>query len=206
MQNNKIVKLGFVFVGFIASSMNAWSDVRLARWDGTVSDAKAWNDHVLKSLETSGESLLVSEPKDIKDYCPGYSKMNKDNRKKFWLHLISSIANFESSFKPQTRYKENFKDQNGNEIWSRGLMQISYQSSQPYGCGFKNSEALHDAKANLTCAIKILNRWVRQDGVVATGDGKDSRGAARYWSVMRSGKYSKTTTIKGWTQEFCKSL
>jgi hypothetical protein len=125
-------------------------------------------------------------PEDATTFCPKYTKLSSSQRKEFWAFLISAMTKYESSFKPETQYKEAFKDSKGNNVISRGLLQISIESANGYGCGFKTVSELHDPYANLSCGIRILNRWMSRDKRIAGKVDGGWRGGARYWSVLRS--------------------
>ena len=164
----------------------------VARWKEPL-----WSQWVYDALP--GEMIAV-DPKDIKDFCGNYPS-SEDGRKRFWVYLVSAMAERESGHDPKNSYKESFKDAKGRYVVSRGLLQISIESANAYGCGFKDEQELHDPKRNLECSVKILSRWVIRDGRIA---GKESgwRGGARYWSVLRSSS-SSYGKITGWTKAYC---
>lgn len=95
--------------------------------------------------------------------------------------LLSVIAKYESSFKPETKYNET-----GHlaGVVSRGLLQISKDSANGYGCNITDSQQLHDPKVNLECGVKILARWSQRTGTMI--DGTSTGGCGKYWSVCRS--------------------
>jgi len=173
------------------------SEVRApADWDSK-SEAESWTNSLAMSLEAYGQGLLATTSvKDAKKYCPKYSSLSRDQRKAFYIMLISSMARFESSFKPETTYTEDFKDSQGLWVKSRGLLQISKESANQsaYGCKIVDKEDLHLPAVNLACGVKILNYWIKKDGYVGTYLSKTQiYGGARYWSVLRdiSGSNSK---------------
>ena len=103
---------------------------------------------------------------------------------------MSTIAKFESNFKPETFHQEKFKDRFGNYIISRGLLQLSVESGRGYGCIIPQELDLHEPQVNLECGVKILNRWVGRDEVISdriTLENGKRRwlGGARYWAVLR---------------------
>lgn len=179
-----------------------------ARWELKSSKNKAWTEHTYKEIGKIGKELLKSNPKDIKDFCPNYSSLSTHNKTNFWVMLLSGISEFESAHRPSVKYKESFKDQNDDNIYSRGLLQLSIESSRGYKCGFKNGEAIHEPLQNLTCGIIILDRWIGRDKVMTgykyVGSKKQWLGGGRYWSVMR--KLTRRKSISGWTKEFCASV
>ncbi len=181
-----------------------------ADWDVTDKGTQ-WTGITLKALESIGQDMIVlQEPTDVKEYCPKYKKLSYEERLQFYVMLISSMARFESGFDPKTKHTEDFKDSNGVPVVSRGLLQMSYESAVDYGCKLKNPQTLHNAEANLRCAVKILNSWVKRDkkigswGVKSSGK-PDHLGGGRYWSVLRKTSDSRPQIqAKTLSLKFCK--
>lgn len=158
-----------------------------ADWDGNPKAAQ-WTDFLLKALKTHGKDLLAMKNiADSKTWCPSFSSLTEDQKLRFFVMLISSMCRYESGFKPETTYKEDFNDAGGENVISRGLLQVSVESSNSYlkkaGLPSVTAADLHDAYTNLMVGVVILNRWIPQDGVIASGDNK---GGGRYWSVLRA--------------------
>jgi len=135
----------------------------------------------------TSSQLTSAVPADIQTFCPAYLKMSPEERKIFWVGLLSIIARPESNFKPETKYTESFADAQGNKVVSRGLLQISIESAnqKKYSCGIKKAEDLHDPSTNLACGVKILDAWVTTDNVIATYGTGAPQGGGRYWSTLR---------------------
>lgn len=153
------------------------------------------------TLLEEGVSLIFSEPADIAEYCPAWSQLNGYERLSFWADLLAAMAVHESRHNPQARHVERFNDRFGEPVVSRGLLQLSQESANGYGCGIRQAEQLHNPAENIRCAVRILSRWVAEDGVISAyvSDGankpvKPWRGGARYWSVLRANR--KTADIK----------
>jgi hypothetical protein len=135
--------------------------------------------------------MLTLAPADASDFCPTYASLSREDRKAVWVQLISAMAVKESDLDPTQTYVENFKDSSRNQVKSRGLLQLSFESAQAYGCEVNKPEDLHNSALNLRCGVKILDHWISQDGVIAS-KAKDSwRGGARYWSVLRNPQKKK---------------
>lgn len=102
--------------------------------------------------------------------------------------LLSIMAKYESNYKPETTYKENFKDANGYVI-SRGLFQISKLSANQsaYNCKIKDEKELHNPLTNIKCAVKILAYQAKKSGSLINGD---RGGASSYWAVARKSSKS----------------
>ena len=161
-------------------------------WDRKHKDYKKWTNYAYDAVTDYGKDLLASRPRDIATFCPNYNNLGEERKKMFWMHLISSMTQFESGFKPETKFKESFKDRNGDYIISRGLLQLSIESARSYECNLRNAQDLHSAQRNLECGVRIINRWVRRDGRVAGKVEGKWRGGARYWSVLRKRSSSRS--------------
>lgn len=142
-----------------------------------------WADHVWTLVED------MPKAKDEFTLCPkGLTRGN-------WVHLFAAMALHESTFNPSLTYKENFKNSRGEYVISTGLFQVSYESSRGYGFQGITTEQLKDPYKNINVAVRIMRTLVARDGVVQGKKGTSWQGAAKYWSVLRSGKAQ--ATLKG---------
>lgn len=155
---------------------------------------KEWTAILDQALTDLGADLLAANPKDLASYCPPAGA-----RKQCYIGIISSLAKFESNYKPASSYQESFKDSKGNYVISRGLLQISQESANGYGCGIRDAKELHDVETNLRCGIRIMARWIIRDGVVAGGKTSAWLGMSRYWSPFRDA--AKTKAIQDATKK-----
>jgi hypothetical protein len=174
------------------------SQVVRARWETKNRDGAAWSQYVYDQLPVLGANILARDPADITNFCANYSNLNISDKKNFWVYMLSAMSERESAQNPATTYTESFKDVNGKYVVSTGLLQISIESANGYGCGFTSQSQLTDPERNLACGIRILNRWIGGDGVVSGKSGSGWRGGARYWSTLRTG--TSLSAIQGWTQ------
>lgn len=142
-----------------------------------------WDKYLSDAVNSSG---LKS---DVKKPC------KKLNAKDCLIQTISIMAKYESSFKPETSYTEGFNDAKGAKVISRGLLQLSQESSnqKAYGCNITDAKQLHDPKTNLECSVKIAVKWINQDGIFFGGD---KLGLGRYWSVGRAKSGSNPKILK----------
>lgn len=149
-----------------------------------------------------GATLLDTTPADVGAFCPAYGLLDRTGRVAFWVALISAMAEKESDFNPAAKHTEDFSDSQGAVV-SRGLLQISRESTKHYGCEFSNDDELHDAHKNLECGVRVLAKLVSRDLWISgrTDDAKKNGylGGARYWSVLRPG--SKLELIRRRTAE-----
>lgn len=138
---------------------------------------KAWTDLLSEHIDTHGRDLLGA-----------------GRPKQFWMMLFSRLSYWESNHKPECTYTEKFKDNDGKNVVSRGLLQVSIESANHYGCGIKNAQELHDPGINLRVGVTIANYWVKRKGLVD--------GMAMYWSPFRD--RTKTEDIVNRAKESCK--
>jgi hypothetical protein len=172
-----------------------------ADWDHRPQGAK-WTTTTLQAIEDAGGELLtMPAPKDAADYCPRFGELSRDERKAFFVKLVSAMARYESGFDPGTSYKEKFKDAKGARVVSRGLMQMSVESAKSYGCPVTKAADLHGAEANLQCAVRALGKWIPRDERIGTG----RLGGARYWAVLRTSKRKKIQA-KTRSLPFCRAV
>ena len=169
-----------------AAPAEATSVAATARW-GSLPPRDTWTVMALAAVDQLGTQLWSPDfvPNDIANYCPAYAQKGVAERKLFWVGLMSSLARFESNYDPAVTFRESFNDAQGRPVISRGLLQISMESANGYGCAISQAAQLHDPQTNLSCGVRILNRQVRRHGVIATR--RDGRwlGAASYWSPFR---------------------
>lgn len=141
-----------------------------------------WTDAALKLVKASKlPQIKVSDD---------WFKNTPEN----WVHLLAAMTRFESNFKPQTKYKENFKNSKGEFVISTGLLQLSYESARGYGFKGITTEDLLDPVKNLEVGVKIMETLVLKDGTIAANGKSPYKGGARYWSVLRS--YGKLEQVK----------
>lgn len=153
---------------------------------------EVWTKFTQNAIRDYGQGLLKSVPQDIQNYCPQYPNLSNRGRGDFWVQLISKLAYFESSYNSNTTYTENFPDVNGNNVISRGLLQLSIESGNGnYDCGLKNANELHDPKTNLECTVRIFNTLVPKYGVIRKKGNNEWFGVSRYWSPFRNERNDK---------------
>ncbi len=156
------------------------------RWDHRP-EAASWTTSTLLAVAAQDDKLASRVPGDIAAWCPGYPKASLQDRRAFWVGLLSAVAKYESSWNPRA---------SGGGGRYVGLMQISPGTASHYGCG----GGLKDGSANLSCAVRIVATQVGRDGVVA---GRGNRGIGRDWGPFKSA--SKRGEMAAWTakQSYC---
>jgi hypothetical protein len=182
----------------------------------------AWSSKIEGTLEGDPRlaNTMLYKPDAIKDkdlnslQCPGYKFATPDERKIFWIFLVSSMANAESGFNPQTGYRE------ANGTTSLGLLQIDVANANAYCSGpeamnrrFSTSD-MKNPELNLECGLHILKQQLNAERPVAMrkkGKGNlfynRSYGDASNWSTLRADNNHKTIArFKAHHQQmpFCK--
>ena len=184
----------------IAQDISAWGDNI---------EGPRWTQYANNAISQLGQELLNTVPADIELYCPNYANLNLNNRQQYWVSMISALAYFESNFSSAVSYQESFNDSQGKPVISRGLLQISKESANSYGCDILDEKELHDPKVNIYCGVRILNQWIaKQDGVISDRKGwwifkSEWLGAARYWSPFRNESKRKSIAISTSKQPYC---
>lgn len=162
------------------------------RWEHRP-EAQLWTRAALSALKEHGARLPRTVPRDIANWCPAYPSATEDQRRAFWVGLMSTLAKHESTFRPQAV--------GGGGRWF-GLMQISPGTARSYKCRARSGEALKKGTDNLSCAIRIMAVTVPRDGVVSKG----MRGVAADWGPFHS--RAKRDDMMRWTrrQTYCKPM
>jgi hypothetical protein len=155
-------------------------------------EGDAWTKFTQNAIRNYGQGLLKSLPEDIQNYCPAYPNLNNRGRGDFWVQLISKLAYFESSYNTHETYRERFLDNDGKNVISRGLLQLSIESANGnYDCGLRNANELHDPKTNLECTVRIFNTLISKYGVIRKKANNQWFGVSRYWSPFRNERNDK---------------
>ena len=173
----------------VASGSPAKPDLPPARWDHKP-QAEVWTTTALSALDSHASPLVDITPADIETWCPGYATASEEDRKAFWVGLISTLAKHESTWRPGV---------SGGEGRWHGLLQISPATARGYGCDATSAEALKSGTANLSCGLRIMSTTVARDGVVSAGGG----GVAADWGPFNQPK--KRSDMIAWTraQGYC---
>lgn len=165
---------------------------------------REWKEYIIKNIP---DALINCVPVDVDTYVKGYSEMPSDIRRGFWAELLVALSYEESHWKPATSYKEDFPDSKGQNVISRGLFQISIESSNSYLKQVKkplvkDAKELHDPYRNIDIALIIFTKWVTTDKCLHGKVNGKWRGAARYWSQFR--KATKIKIMSSKTMHFSK--
>ncbi|MEI6799211.1 MAG: transglycosylase SLT domain-containing protein [Pseudomonadota bacterium] len=165
-------------------------DLPAMRWDHAAKAAE-WTAQALAQVAEHDAELTDIIPADIEVYCPGYADATVEDRRAFWVAILSATAKYESGFRAKAT------GLHGRYV---GLMQISLTTARHSGCEATTTASLKDGAANLSCAVDIIAPRVAADGMVA---GKGNRGIARDWGPWAKAK--TRASIAKWTraQDYC---
>ena len=152
-----------------------------------------WTRAAMVSVSSYGQGLESIVPRDIARWCPAYADNSAEDRRAFWVGMMSALAKHESTYNPRAV--------GGGDLWY-GLLQIYPDTAQRYGCRARTGEALKDPVENLSCAARIMNVTVLRDNAIAMHDGR-WRGVAADWGPMSN--RSKIAEMSRWTsaQDYC---
>lgn len=166
-----------------------------ARWD-RLSVGPIWTRAVMSAISAHGDDLENTVPRDIEKWCPAYEANDPEKRRAFWACMISLLARYESTYRPDAV--------GGGGRWY-GLMQILPSTARHFGCRATSGEALKVPEDNLACAVRIMNVTVPRDNAIAQRDSR-WRGVAADWGPMTDS--SKIDAMASWTsaQSYCTSL
>ncbi|GIT90560.1 hypothetical protein JANAI62_10150 [Jannaschia pagri] len=162
------------------------------RWDH-IRGSDRWTRAAMRALDSHGQRLLETVPRDIAQWCPAYPEADSWGRKAFWAGLLSTLSKHESTYRPTAV--------GGGGLWY-GLVQILPATARGYGCQARTGEALKDGALNMSCAVRIMNVTVPRDNVVSRG----MRGVAADWGPFHSTR--KREDMRRWLvrQPYCNGL
>ena len=158
-------------------------------WDVSP-NAERWTQAALVALDTHGAALPATIPADIDNYCPGYRTADREERKAFWVALLSALSRHESTWRPDVS--------GGGGRW-HGLLQISPATARGYGCQAQTAAELKVGAANLACGLRIMSVTVPRDGVISAG----MRGVAADWGPFHQSRKREDIKARTRAQPFC---
>ncbi len=149
-------------------------------------EGERWTEATLAALRGHGKALPASEPDGIEAWCPAYASAPLEDREAFWAGLISALAKFESTWRPEAV--------GGGGRWF-GLVQIAPGTADAYGCAAQSGSALKDGAANLSCAVRIM--------AANAGGEPPVQSIASDWGPFQSS--AKRAEMRAWVsaQPFC---
>ncbi|MEM9351241.1 MAG: transglycosylase SLT domain-containing protein [Pseudomonadota bacterium] len=163
------------------------------RW-AYVQGSDVWTRVAEAALKDHGATMVATVPNDIDAWCPAYREASDDDRRAFWVGLLSTLAKHESTFRPRV---------SGDNGLSHGLFQIRTGTARLYQCRARSRAALMDPIENVSCAIQIMSTTVPRDNAVARKANGTRGGAGADWGpfVQRA----KREDMRAWVkrQRYC---
>ena len=170
-----------------------------------------WNVEWDKIVELAIPPEMVSHrvPRDVRRFCPRFYEMHEADKRAFWAYFFQALAGAEAGLKPTTRVRHTEPEVavtdkvTGRAVRSEGLLQLTYEDQQRYGCDFDwekdktlppndPEKTILQPKNNLECGIKILeNQIIDQRKPLLSSTG--------YWSTLRPGTVSYRVFAKQMT-------
>ena len=154
-----------------------------------------WDAMIEKELP---EDLLSPQmQRKVSEFCPCFNKMSIADSRVFWAYFFQALSGAEAGLdrtsdvrhtEPQVAVEESVSHR---MVRSEGLLQLTYEDSDRYGCNFDwnydkhlperdPSKTILEPRNNLLCGVNILeNQLVTQK--------KPLLSMSSYWSTLRPG-------------------
>ena len=167
----------------------------------------AWDKIVEDALPPSMLSGRV--PRDVRHFCPRFYSMQPVDKRAFWAYFFQALAGAEAGLKPRARVRHTqpavavTDSVTGRAVRSQGLLQLTYEDSDRYGCDFdwyadkklkpdSAAKTILLPKNNLECGVKILKHQIIDNH-------KPILSPTGYWSTLRPGTISYKVFAKQMT-------
>ena len=170
-----------------------------------------WNIEWDKLVELAIPPEMVSRqvPRDVRRFCPRFYEMQEADKRAFWAYFFQALAGAEAGLKPTTRVRHTQPEVavvdkvSGRMVRSEGLLQLTYEDQQRYGCDFDwqhdrmlpandPGKTILQPKNNLECGVKILDNQIIDQKKPLTAQ-------TSYWSTLRPGTVSYRVFAKQMT-------
>ncbi len=170
-----------------------------------------WNIEWDKIVELAIPPEMVSQqvPRDVRRFCPRFYQMQEADKRAFWAYFFQALAGAEAGLKPTTRVRHTQPEVavvdkvSGRMVRSEGLLQLTYEDQQRYGCDFDwqhdktlpandPGKTILQPKNNLECGVKILDNQIIEQKKALTSQ-------TSYWSTLRPGTVSYRVFAKQMT-------
>lgn len=142
-------------------------------------------------------SMLTHQvPRDVRRFCPRFYRMSDTDKRAFWAYFFQALAGAEAGLNPTSHVRHVgaliARDPvTHRPVHCEGLLQLSYQDSQRYGCNFDwdadrklpasdPDRTILQPKNNLECGVKILTRQIIDSH-------KPIFWRLSYWATLRPG-------------------
>jgi hypothetical protein len=135
----------------------------------------AWDKIV--ELALPPEMLSHRVPRDVRRFCPRFYQLDEADKRAFWAYFFQALAGAEAGLDPTTRVRHTDPEVavvdkvTGRMVRSEGLLQLTYEDQQRYGCDFDwdhdkklkpddPDKTILQPKNNLECGVKILENQI----------------------------------------------
>jgi hypothetical protein len=183
----------------------------LAAKKAELGDDTTWNPQWDQIVEASlpPEMLSSQVPRDVRRFCPRFYQMDETDKRAFWAYFFQALAGAEAGLNPRTNVRHTEPEVavvdrvTHRMVHSEGLLQLTYQDQQRYGCNFDWEHDRHlpphdpqktilNPENNLKCGINILsNQIIDQHKPIFT--------STSYWSTLQPGTVSFRVFVKQMT-------
>ncbi len=166
-----------------ASELDGGQHAMKLPWEKAHPERKAWSNALMSDL--SDHLASFGSARDIGSFCPNYARLSAADRVWVIATIAVAIAKFESNFNP----RQHFGEPPPLGYDSIGLFQLSYEDGFKWCRMNRAAKSLEDPVTNIACTVPEMARLVATDRVLAAGtNSRNTRGLARYWSVVRRGE------------------
>jgi hypothetical protein len=180
----------------------------MAEQKAELGDDETWNRDWDKIIEDAVPNDLLSPKvaKDVKNFCPRFNSLPIADKRAYWAYFFQALSSAEAGLRTtaDVRHTEPevavVDDVSHRMVRSEGLLQLTYEDADRYGCDFDWDDdkqlAEHDPdktilqpKNNLQCGVKILtNQLIDKRKPLVT--------RSSYWSTLRPGFPGYSTFVK----------
>lgn len=136
----------------------------------------------------------------VRSYCPNFEGEAEADKRAFWAYVFQALAGAEAGLDPTANVHHTqaavarIDTVSKRPVRAEGLLQMTYQDADRYGCDFDWSSdrklAEHDASRtilqpgrNLGCGVKIMENQIITQG-------KPLLSRTSYWSTLQPGTAS----------------
>jgi hypothetical protein len=171
----------------------------MAEEKARLGDETTWRPQWDAVLEKAiPESLLDPDvTPHVRQFCPRFGSMSDADKRVYWAYFFQALSGAEAGLNPTSSVQHTepevaVKDSVSHRmVRSQGLLQLTYQDAERYGCDFDWNRDKHLAEHdpaktilqpsnNLLCGVKILEfQIVEQKKPLIT--------RTSYWSPLRPG-------------------
>lgn len=163
---------------------------------------KTWDPQWDVLVEQSLPADLLSRKAAyaVRSFCPNFDGEAEADKRAFWAYLFQALAGAEAGLDPTANVHHTEAVMAKTDALTKrpvlpeGLMQVSYEDADRYGCDFDWASdrklAEHDANRsilqpgkNLSCGVKIMENQIITQG-------KPLLSRTSYWSTLQPGTAS----------------